>query len=52
MEREKIIRGIEAFDPELFDFIQMELKTQRYTLSLLPNENYASPFCSYLKGAS
>lgn len=51
MEREKIIRGIEAFDPELFDFIQMELKTQRYTLSLLPNENYASPFCSYLKGS-
>lgn len=51
MEREKIIREIEAFDPELFDFIQMELKTQRYTLSLLPNENYASPFCSYLKGS-
>lgn len=51
MEREKIIRSIEAFDPELYDFYQMELKTQRYTLSLLPNENYASPFSSYLKGS-
>lgn len=51
MEREKIIRSIEAFDPELYDFFQMELKTQRYTLSLLPNENYASPFSSYLKGS-
>lgn len=51
MEREKVIRSIEAFDPELYDFFQMELKTQRYTLSLLPNENYASPFSSYMKGS-
>lgn len=51
MERERIIRNIEAFDPELFDMYQAELKKQRYCLSFLPNENYSSPLCSYLRGS-
>lgn len=51
MERENIISTIAAFDPELYGFFQDELQKQKYTLSLMSEENYMSPLSSYLEGS-
>ncbi len=51
MERENLLSTIASFDPELYEFFQEELQKQKYTLSLMPEENYSSPLSTYLEGS-
>ena len=51
MNRDRIIQNIEALDAELFSIFRSEFRKQRYSLSLLPQDN-ASPLVTYLLGSS
>ncbi len=52
MTDEKLLRNLEAFDPELCEVLHTALAKQVTTLSLIPTTNAASPFASYLKGST
>lgn len=51
MDNEKLLRRLEAFDPELSDLLLSALNRQLTTLSLIPTANAVSPFSAYLKGS-
>ena len=51
MNNEKLLRRLEAFDPELSDLLLSALDRQLTTLSLIPTANAVSPFSAYLKGS-
>lgn len=51
MDRERTLSTIASFDSELYTYFQDELQRQKYTLSLMPEENYCSPLCTYLEGS-
>lgn len=51
MDREHAISTIASFDPELYTYFQEEIQRQKYTLSLMSEENYSSPLSSYLEGS-
>ena len=51
MEKKLLLSRLEAFDPEIYAFLQEEKQRQRYTLSLVPNVNAMSPFAAYLEGS-
>lgn len=51
MKKELLLRNLQAFDPEIFAFLQDEIQRQRYMLSLVPNNNAMSPFAHYLEGS-
>ena len=46
MTDEKLLRNLEAFDPELCEVLHTALSRQLTTLSLIPTTNAASPFAS------
>ena len=52
MTNEKLLRNLEAFDPELWEALHSSLRRQIATLSLVPTANAASPFASCLKGST
>lgn len=51
MDRENAITTIASFDSELYTFFQEEVERQKYTLSLMSEENYSSPLSTYLEGS-
>ena len=51
MEKKLLLSRLEAFDPEIYAFLQKEKQRQRYTLSLVPSVNAMSPFAAYLEGS-
>lgn len=52
MNTEKLLRNLEAFDPELWELLRSSLARQLNTLSLIPTTSAASHFSSYLKGST
>ena len=52
MNTEKLLRNLEAFDPDLWEILRSSLARQLNTLSLIPTASAASPFSSYLKGST
>ena len=51
MEKENLLNYLKAFDAEIFELLQEELRRQRYTLSLVPTVNAMSPLSAYLEGS-
>lgn len=52
MNNSKILKRLEAFDPELCNLMREHIDRQVSMLSLIPTDSAASPFSSYLKGSS
>lgn len=52
MNNLKILKRIEAFDPELCELMREHIDRQFSMLSLIPTDSAASPFSSYLKGST
>jgi glycine hydroxymethyltransferase len=51
MDTETLLSRMAVFDPELYGILHDEIQRQRYTLSLIPTANAASPFSAYLGGS-
>lgn len=52
MTNKKLLKRLEAFDPELCQLMHEHIDRQVSMLSLIPTDSAASPFSSYLKGSS
>lgn len=52
MSNKKILKRLEAFDPELCKLMHEHVNRQFSMLSLIPTDSAASPFSAYLKGSS
>lgn len=52
MNNKKILKRLEAFDPELWSLMHEHIDRQVSMLSLIPTDSAASPFSSYLKGST
>ena len=52
MNNKKILKRLEAFDPELWSLMHEHIDRQISMLSLIPTDSAASPFSSYLKGST
>ncbi len=51
MNNKKLLKQLQAFDPDLWNLLHEALNRQLSTLSLIPTDSAASPFSSYLKGS-
>ena len=51
MNNKKLLKQLQAFDPDLWNLLNEALHRQLSTLSLIPTDSAASPFSAYLKGS-